>query len=138
LQEVTKAVHALDKLGRVLDSPDRSNLFTTADPSTLDSAQIQLLRRWIDACDDKRASVTFTVDNLVTGLEIRKQSPEGTEKIEGSLEDIEYLCRVGALSGCYRDGMLHFNVSPAAKAILQSRQVGVREGKRQVRKQRRR
>ena len=124
LQDVKKGVHALERLGRVLDSPDRSNLFTPMDPSTLDSTQIDLLRRLMNACDNEPADVTFMVPNLVTGPEIHKRGSERTEKIEGSLANVEYLCRVGALSGCYKDGMLHFTVSPTAKVILQSHQNG--------------
>jgi hypothetical protein len=122
LQDVEKGTRALERLVHVLDSPDRSNLFTAVDPSTLDSTQIDLLRRLIDACNGDPAKVTFVVHNFVTGPEIHKLSSDKTEKIEGSVANVEYLCRVGALSGCYRDGMLRFNISPTAKTILHSRQ----------------
>jgi len=122
LRNMEKGVDALAKLGRVLDSPDRSNLFTQMDPSTLDSRQVDLLRRLMNACGNEPATVTFTVLNLVTGPEIQKCTPKGSEKVEGCAADIEYLCRVGALSGCYRDGILHFNISPTAGIILRSRE----------------
>ncbi|MBN1806017.1 MAG: hypothetical protein JW837_12270 [Sedimentisphaerales bacterium] len=124
LRDVKNAVHALEKLGRILDSPDRSNLFTPMDPSTIDSTQIDLLRRLIDVCDNTPDSVTFIVIDYVTGPEIHKMGSKKTEKIEGSVENVQYLCRVGALSGYYKDGILYFSVSPTAKVILQSRQNG--------------
>ena len=120
LRDVEEGVRALTELVRVLDSPDRSNLFAPTDASTLGSSQIDLLRRLMDACDKELTDATFRVIPLFTGPEICKLSSDKSDKIEGSLANVEYLCRVGALSGYYKKGMLQFTVSPTARIILKS------------------
>lgn len=119
LREIKEGVGALRDLVRVLDSPDRSNLFAPADPSNLNSSQIELLHRLMDACDNE-PSITFMVHSLISGPEIRKLSRGQSENIEGAVADVEFLCRTGALSGYFRRGILQFSVSPKAKAILDS------------------
>jgi len=99
LRGVEEGVRSLAELVRVLDSPDRSNLFTPVDSSALDSSHIDLLSRLLDACDNEPSGAMFMVHNLVTGPEIRKCSPDKPEKIEGSMADVQYLCRTGALNG---------------------------------------
>ena len=120
LRDVEEGVRALRDLVSVLDSPDRSNLFAPADSSTLSLPQIDLLRRLMDAYDKEPTDATFMVMHLVTGSEICKLSGDKSENVEGYTADVEYLCRVGALSGYYKQGMLQFTVSPTARVILDS------------------
>ena len=118
---IENGASSLKDLVNVLDSPDRSNFFFPINSSCLSKSQTDLIVRLISCAKDE-ADCKFIAMKFIGGEKIEKISDVDSMEIEGSIEDVEYLCRAGVLHGHYQHGTLLFNLSPGAKTFINSKQ----------------
>jgi len=116
MSSIEKGCDALEKLVKILGSPDRSNLFFPIDTSKISSQQIELLRRLVESNPDE--AELFIARQFVGGEHILRLTDVSHTEIEGLCSDVETLCRAGLLNGYYSDGSLQFTVSSSAKSFL--------------------
>jgi hypothetical protein len=124
-EQMERTARSLDTIARVLDSPDRSAFMQPlVGDIPLSRAQRILLRDLI-ALAERTDSPSFLAaqyvgDGRATIKSLGKDShgPDGQHDLPASIEDVEYLCRTGALQGYYRHGSLLFSVTTVAERLL--------------------
>jgi hypothetical protein len=121
VEQAGRISRSLENIARTLDRPDRSLFAGSLVASNRVSAeQKSLLAQLISAVGESRSSLflvnQYVGDDQATIRLVRddESNGSGSNKIKGYIEDLEYLCRVGALHGHYRGGSLQFSLTPLA------------------------
>ncbi|MGE0622118.1 MAG: hypothetical protein AB7I04_00850 [Pseudomonadales bacterium] len=119
LDMLEKSVRALEEIGRTISAPDRSFFLQGRVEARLGPTQESLLRDLV-LTSILTSRVDYFVNPVITGVRIEVIGSEGLSR-KVSPMDVEYLCRVGALHGYYRNGALWCQLSPLALELAKRR-----------------
>jgi hypothetical protein len=134
-EQMERAARALDTIARVLDSPDRSTFMRPMVGEIRLSQTQQALLRELIALGKKIDPPSFMASlhvgdhrALIKPLGEGGRALDAQQELRGQLEDLEYLCRTGALHGCYRHGILMFSLTASAERVLRETRDRKQEG----------
>lgn len=124
-EQMERAARSLDTIARVLDSPDRSGFMQPllGEPR-LSSAQQQLLHDLVALARQTESpsflAAQYVGDHRAVIKSLGKEivGEQRRQELKAPIEDVEYLCRAGALHGAYRHGALMFALTVAAERFL--------------------
>lgn len=124
-EQMERTARSLDSIARVLDSPDRSAFMRPLTGDAPLTASQRILLTELVAFAERTDSWSFLTaqyvgDDRATIKPVWKNGAgtEGQHDLRASIEDVEYLCRAGALQGYYRHGSLLFSLTAVAKSLL--------------------
>jgi hypothetical protein len=127
-EHMERATRALDTISRTLDSPDRRVFMRPLAVGAHLNAQQSTLLAELIAQAAQTESQSFLVSQFVgherATIRSLSQAPKGggtPREMEACIEDVEYLCRAGALQGHYRHGSLWFSLAPSAERFVQNK-----------------
>jgi hypothetical protein len=126
LERLSKCV---EEMMRVANSADRSLFMTPiGSQARITSEQLALLIA-LRAASGEEEFMTFFASLSIADTKARirpmrdaKSVASEDKNLTAYMEDLEYLCRVGALHGHYSRGMLQFAVTPVAEQLIENRQ----------------
>jgi hypothetical protein len=124
-EQMERTARSLDTIARVLDSPDRSTFMQPlVGDARLSRAQRVLLRDLIALAERTDSPSFLTAQYMghdratIKPLGKDSHGADGQNDLRALIEDVEYLCRVGALQGYYRQGSLLFSLTAVADRLL--------------------
>lgn len=124
VEQVERASRSLNDIARVIDSPDRSFLMGPGLTDRVISSEQKELLAALRVVAGATKSMLFFASQHIGDPKARIRAMRGSKEVGSEpkelsayIEDIEYLCRVGALHGHYSRGLLTFSLTPLAEQV---------------------